>query len=141
MDSQRRKIDYRLTRHAIDRMVERGVSMAELLSVTDDPTEVESANSPAFVRFSRYSAGRVICVTIDALTDVIVTVVAPRLSDSKSDFGWFTIGSAVGERVRALERRNLLGTYSLASKPRRRRNGSGYDAIPQRAVTTLESNN
>jgi len=84
---------YVLSSHALQRMEQRGVSMEEVLCVLGDPSDIEAADGSGLIHFQAQAAGRVIRVTVNALSNVIVTVVTPGSTRAKSPYGWFTLGA------------------------------------------------
>jgi hypothetical protein len=84
-----------LSGHAAARMEQRGVTFEEVLAVILKPARVDQADGYGRIQYTSYLSGRLVCVTVDALSDVVITVVAPELRDAKSPYGWFSLGSAI----------------------------------------------
>lgn len=98
MDSQKIIGGFRLSSHAQGRMVERGVTAEEVLMVLADPTEFEQAEEFGLIHYRATLSGRLIRVTVNALANVVVTIVAPALEHAKSPFGWFSLGASLQAR-------------------------------------------
>jgi hypothetical protein len=90
---------YRLSGHAIERMHQRDITVEEALFVLLHPTEIEQADGFGLMRYAATIAGRPISLTVNALTGVIVTVVAPIRKPGTSAFGWFAVGSLTEART------------------------------------------
>jgi len=93
MELHEKIADYRLSRHAIERMHQRDVTFEEALFVLLHPIEIEQADGFGLMRYAATIAGRSISLTVNALTGVVITVVAPIRRPAKSAFGWFAVGS------------------------------------------------
>ena len=96
--SERLILSYRLLPHALDRMLQRKVSMAEVLFVLDNPTNIEQAYIPGRIHYESQVAGRLVRVTVDAFDNTIVTVVTPGSTAAKSPYGWFSLGAGLEAR-------------------------------------------
>ncbi len=99
MELQKDIDGYRLSRHAIERMHQRVVTFEEALFVLLHPAEIEQADGFGLMRYSAAIAGRPIGLTVNALTGVVVTVVAPVRRPATSAFGWFAVGSLTEART------------------------------------------
>ena len=90
---------YSLTTHAGQRMNERQISAADIREVLGRPTWIEHGDRPELLNLRSTIRGRALRVTVNAITDSIVTVAEDRRHSCSSTFGWFTLGAAVGVRV------------------------------------------
>ncbi len=88
-------VTYRLTSHALQRMAEREVTVEEVRSVIYAPATVDQADAPHLIHYRAHLRGRDLRVTINALTDDVLTVVAEPPRGSGSSFGWFTLGASL----------------------------------------------
>lgn len=79
-------------------MIDRGVTEGEVRRVLSAPTGVDQADQPPLVHYRAAHRGRDLQVTVNALTDTVVTVVTAPLAASGSRFGWFTLGAAQDAR-------------------------------------------
>ena len=86
---------YSLSAHARDRMLERGVSEAEVLLVLERSTDFDLGAVYGRMTFRAQICGRPITVCLDVFTNLIITVVAPAHKQANSAYGWFSVGACV----------------------------------------------
>jgi hypothetical protein len=79
-------------------MAEREVTAEEVMSVLHAPATVAQGDASQLVHSWARIRGRYLRVTINAVTDVVVTVVTEPLKASGSLFGWFTLGASLEVR-------------------------------------------
>lgn len=99
MESHKDIDGFRLSLHAIERMQQRDVTFEEALFVLLHPSEIEQADGFGLMRYAATIAGRPISLTVNALSGVVITVVASVRRPATSAFGWFAVGSLTEGRT------------------------------------------
>ena len=84
--------------HAYERMIERQISAADVHEVLQRPESLEHGDRPELINLRSTVRGRALRVTVNALTDCIVTIAEDKHHSCSSAFGWFTLGAAIDEQ-------------------------------------------
>lgn len=98
MEEPKTVAGYRLSSHALDRMIERGVTAEEVLLALTDAADFEQADGFGLIHYQAKIGGRPVRVTVNALTSIVVTIVAPALKHANSPYGWFSLGASLQVR-------------------------------------------
>lgn len=90
---------YHVSEHAQQRMIQRCVPPQDVRAVLQSSTVICEVDSAGISQYRGVIGSRPIRVTINEITNVIVTVAAPARSSLNSDYDWFSIGTALEHRV------------------------------------------
>jgi Domain of unknown function (DUF4258) len=86
---------YLLSRHALDRMSERDVSLEDLRSVLRNREVMPQIDASGISHYRAMVRSRPIRVTFNAVSNIVITVTAAPQASHHVNFEWFSIGASV----------------------------------------------
>ena len=75
-------------------MRERHIMAWEISEVLDNPTMLNQRDCQGVIHLRAFVTGRALRVTINALTDCVLTVAEDVRHSCPSTYGWFSLGAA-----------------------------------------------